>query len=352
MRACLLLLAALLLALPGSPAAQQPPGAVEGAAVAAEGGAPVPLSLVQLLSAEGSDEPLRGTLTDAGGGFRFEAVPPGRYRLRLDRIGFVSAPSEVFVVEAGRTVRRTLAAALRPVELEGISVAGNACYGLDRLEEAPDLAALWRETQKALETRRRFMQQYRFVYDRRVDGDVRLRLLRDRRIAEDTTIVSHPDSALARQARRRGFGEQGRTSFVVRIPDELELLDDDFLRTHCLEGDPGDDAAGLALRFRPTGEPRREGFDLRGVIRIDPETFVVRELEFEYLSGRRPVARGTVRYAEVRTPDGLIRLPAGGRVTADPRGVVGTVVQDFSGTFSMSGYRDFERVRDAAAPQS
>ena len=347
-RAVFLPLLLLLLAVARPAGAQQPNGAIEGTAAAAEGGAPVPLSLVQLLSGDGSDVPLRGTLTDARGGFRFEGVPAGRYRLRLDRIGFESVPSAPFAVREGETVRRAVAASPTPVVLEGISVSGNACYGLDRLEEAADLAALWREAQKAVETRRRFQEQYRFTYDRRLEGQARLRMLRDKRIVQDTTIVSDPDSAEARRARRGNFGKQTRTGMLVRLPDELELLEDDFLRTHCLEGDTDDGRGGLVLRFRPT-RPRGGGeLDVRGTIRIDPATYVVRELEFEYLNGRRPSARGTLRYAEVRTPHGSIRLPEGGTLSGDPGGMVGMVVQDFRGTFRMERYRGFERVRDAA----
>ncbi|MET0400441.1 MAG: carboxypeptidase-like regulatory domain-containing protein [Longimicrobiaceae bacterium] len=338
-------------ALPG--AAQQGAGTVEGVA-AAEGGAPLPLSLVQLLPGAGSDEPLRGMLADARGEFRFEAVPAGRYRLRMDRIGFVSVPSPAFEVRGGETVRRVLAASETPVVLEGISVAGNSCYGLDRLDEAPDLAALWREAQKAVETRRRFQEQYRFAYRLRVRGEARLRLLRDKRIEQDTVVLSDPDSVRARQARRSGrYGRQTRTSVSLRIPDELELLADDFLRTHCLEGDAEDGRGGLVLRFRPTGRQGGDGeLDIRGALRIDPAGYVVRELEFEYLDGRRPFARGTLRYAEVRTPDGPMRLPAGGTLSGDPGGMMGVVVQGFQGTFTMDGHRGFERVRDGAGPGS
>ena len=341
----------LAIAFPG--AAQQTAGTVTGTAAAEEGGAPIPLSLVQLLPGSGSDEPLRGLLTDARGEFRFEAVPAGRYRLRLDRIGFVSAPSPAFEVRAGETVRRAVVAGVTPVMLEGISVSGNACYGIDRLDEAPDLAALWREAQKAVETRRRFQQQYSYAYRLRVDGRAQLRLLRDQRLVQDTNMGSHPDSVPVRQARRRGdYGSQTRTGVNLRLPDELELLDDDFLRTHCLEGDTDDGRGGLVLRFRPV-KPRGGGqLDIRGALRIDPASFVVRELEFEYMNGRRAFARGTLRYAEVRTPHGSMRLPAGGVLSGDPGGMMGMVVQGFEGTFTMDGYRGFERVRNPAAART
>jgi hypothetical protein len=349
LRRILLLLA---VALPA--AAQQPAGSVTGTAAVAEGGAPIPLSLVNLLPAQGSDEPLRGMLTDARGEFRFDGVPAGRYRLRLDRIGFVSTPSAAFEVRGGETVRRALVAGVTPVVLEGISVSGNACYGLDRLDDAPDLAVLWREAQKAVETRRRFQQQYSFAYRLRLDGQAQLRFLRDRRITQDTTVVSHPDSVAVREARRRGkYGQQTRTGVNLRIPDELELLDDDFLRTHCLEGDTEDERGGLTLRFRPSGRPGGGGeLDIRGALRIDPASYVVRELEFEYLNGRKPFARGTLRFAEVRTPDGAMRLPAGGILSGDPGGMVGMVVQGVQGTFTMDGYRGFTRVRGGAAARA
>jgi hypothetical protein len=292
-------------------------------------------------------------LTDARGEFRFEAVPAGRYRLRLDRIGFVSAPSPSFEVRAGEMVRRAVVAGVIPVMLEGISVSGNACYGIDRLDEAPDLAALWREAQKAVETRRRFQQQYSYAYRLRLNGRAQLRFFRDKPIVQDTTVVSHPDSVPVRQARRRGeYGNQTRTGVHLRLPDELELLDDDFLRTHCLEGDTDDARGGLVLRFRPVKTRGGGQLDIRGALRIDPASYVVRELEFEYLNGRKAFARGTLRYAEVRTPDGSMRLPAGGVLSGDPGGMVGMVVQGFEGTFTMEGYRGFERVRNPAAART
>ncbi len=269
----------------------------------------------------------------------------------MDRVGFDSPPTEPFEVRGGETARRTLRSGMRAVELEGLTVSGNDCFTLDRLDDAPDLAALWREAQKALETRRSFQRQYRFTYDRRVAGVGRLRLLRDKRIVQDTTLLSTPDSVAVREERRRemrareGYATKTRTSLLLSVPDEMELLDDRFLTTHCLEGDPGDGSAGYTLRFRPVRRPDDGRTDIRGEVRIDAAGYGVRELVYEYLDGGRRFARASLRYEDVRTPDGVVRLPATGTISGNPDGMLGVLLQDFHGTITFGGFRGFERVR-------
>ncbi|HEX5726933.1 MAG TPA: carboxypeptidase-like regulatory domain-containing protein, partial [Longimicrobiaceae bacterium] len=212
-----------LLALPA--AAQEPFGAVAGRALD-EAGAPVPLSLVRLEPAGGGEE--RSVLSDEAGAFRFDSVAPGEYRLRLERIGYTAEPTPPFRVDAGRTVEQALRAVLRPVQLAGISANPNACYTAARLADAPDLEALWREAQKGAETRRGFQRRYAFRYDLRIRGVGHVRLFRDQQVRQDTTLYSHPDSV---RARREGYGRQTSKSIAIRIPDELDLLEEDFLTT-------------------------------------------------------------------------------------------------------------------------
>ena len=325
----------------------QETGAVAGRAVSAEDGAAIPLSLVRLRAAAG-DTVGRTVLTGADGAFRFDSVAPGEYRLEMERIGYTSPPSPAFRVEAGRTAEQTLRAALRPVALEGIA-SGNDCYTADRLSEAPDLETLWREAQKSVETRRGFSRQYAFRYDQRIRGIGKLRLLRDRRVDEDTTIYAHPDSAAAREAERartesEGYAQQRGGRITVSVPSDSDLLDDRFLRTHCLTGEARETEEGaLELRFRPVRrDPER--VDIRGWIRLEPGTFAVRELEFEYLRGGRVWARANLVYADVRTPYGLVRLPSHGTFSGRPGGTLGLVLAEINGTIELTGYRDFERV--------
>lgn len=333
-------------------AAQQTTGTVAGQVLDAAAGAPVPLSLVYLVPAAGPGEPLQRTVTDQAGAFRFDAVPAGSYRLRVERIGYTALPSEAFQVQGGGTAREVLRTAFTPVQIEGITVAGNACYTLDRLEQAPDLAVLWREAQKALETRRSFQEQYRYRFDMHLDGGARMRFMHDKRMVKDSTVVSDPDTVRARAARARksGYGQQRGNHITIRVPSEIELLSDGFLRDHCLEGDPGGAADGKwTLNFRPV-RPSRDRLDLRGTVVLDTETFRVRELDYDYVEGDQRIGRATLAFGDVRTPIGVVRLPVGGTMVGKPGGVMGLVVQGFSGTMTLRNYRDFERVRTGGSP--
>jgi Carboxypeptidase regulatory-like domain len=331
------------------PAAAQGTGAVAGRAVDAADGEAIALSVVRLLSA-GDTAGGVTALTDSAGAFRFDTVAEGEYRLRLERIGYTAAPSEAFRVRAGETARRTLSSALQPVSVAAVTAVGSKCYTADRLDEAPELAALWREAAKGAEWRRSFRRQYAFRVDMRMRGIARLRVLRDRRIERDSTIVSHPDSARVREERlRRELGEgeyvrQSSRSLQVRVPDELQLLQESFLATHCLEGDAERDDQGVwTLRFRPVRADRRAS-DIRGALRVDGESFQVMELQFEYLRRGRPWGEGSLAFAPVETPYGRVHLPLSGRLRGDVGGMIGLLLDDFSGTVEFHDYRDFERV--------
>ncbi|HEU0054396.1 MAG TPA: carboxypeptidase-like regulatory domain-containing protein [Longimicrobium sp.] len=341
-------LAALLLSLAFLPrsGAAQGTGTVAGRAVDAADNAPLPVSIVRLLPA---DAAAGGTaaLTDQAGAFRFAGVAPGRYRLVLERIGYTAPPGAPFDVRAGETVERTLASRLTPVQVEGITAVANACYTADRLDQAPDLAALWREAAKGAEQRRSFRLQYAYRMNLRFRGVARLNLLRDRQIDRDTVIYTHPDSVRRREeeARRaRGYGRESGRSVSVTVPDDGEILADDFLRTHCLYGDTtATDDGSLALRFRPV-RPRRGLIELSGELWIDPRSYQVRRIIYDYQQGGREWAHASIVFEPVATPSGTVRLPTRGRFRGDPGGALGLLLDDFSGAVEISRYRDFVRV--------
>ncbi|HEX8361642.1 MAG TPA: carboxypeptidase-like regulatory domain-containing protein [Longimicrobium sp.] len=338
------ILAAALCAILSASAAGAQTAAVQGRALA-DDGAPVPLSVIRLLPATGGSG--RTVLTDARGAFRFDTVAAGSYRLRMERIGYTAPPSAEFVVGAGGTSEHTLRAALQPVVLEGVTSGRPACYTRDRLGESPAVQTLWREAIKGVEQRRAFAAQYAYRYNMRTRGAAHLRLLPDRRINSDTTILVHPDSGRARRARAEAAGDtvQGK-SLMIRVPSELTLLRDDFLVGHCLEANPQLDSAGAwTLRFRPVGAAARGGLALAGALRLDSRTFAVRRIEFQYLDGRREWASGTLDFAEVSTPFGTVRLPRSSRVRADPSGRMGLIITELEGDIDFHGYRGFERVR-------
>lgn len=314
---------------------------VRGHALAADG-VPIPLSVVRLLPASGGRG--RTTLTDAHGAFSFDTVAAGTYRLQMERIGYTAPASDEFPVGAGQISERTLRAAMRPVVLEAVSSGRAACYTHRRLAEAPAVQALWLEAQKAGEHRRAFIRGYSFRYDQSTRGAASIRILRDRRIQQDTTIISHPDSARALRERRERSGKPRGRSLP---PDEGYLLADEFLETHCLEDNPQQDSAGMwALRFRPVAASlsSRDSVGFAGTLRLDPRTLAVRRIEFDLLKGGKSWGIGMLEYADVQTPFGTVRLPSRAWVRGDPRGLAGVLITGFAGTAETTNYRDFQRI--------
>ena len=62
-------------------------------------------------------------LTNATGRFVTEAAHPGRYEIRVDRIGYASLPTEPFEVGVAGTFR-TVEVPIQPIELAGLDVEG------------------------------------------------------------------------------------------------------------------------------------------------------------------------------------------------------------------------------------
>ncbi|HET6232860.1 MAG TPA: carboxypeptidase-like regulatory domain-containing protein [Longimicrobiaceae bacterium] len=338
-------------------AAAQQNGTVTGRAVAAEDGSPIALSLVKLAPAAGGET--RTALTDTAGAFRFGDVPAGRYVLRVERIGFSTAPSAVFPVAEGQTVDQTLRSVSRAVVLAALTAVsgGPACYTGERLAQQPRLAALWAETRKAAETRREFEARYAYQSLLHFRAEGRIRALGPMLSERDTVLVLTPDSVRAHEARRRamretaGFVSQESGGINISVPDELELLEDDFLVGHCLFADPRPSGGQWALRFRPV-RARRDRVDVSGTILIDTATFAVREVRFDYARGTRRVGHSLVRYAAVETPFGRVRLPSFGNVHSYPGAFRAVLLQGFDANLTYRSYSDFVRVPPESAPRT
>lgn len=105
------LAAMLAVSLSVTPGASGQTGVIEGHVRAESGGAPVQFALVRLLRADSNpsptDAPPEG-ITNADGHFRFDTVPPGRYRVEVVRIGFRPLLSDPVPVVAGKTAQLDL----------------------------------------------------------------------------------------------------------------------------------------------------------------------------------------------------------------------------------------------------
>ena len=158
LRALLTLL--LLVATTPRPAAAQG-GTVEGVALRAEDGAPIPFALVRLVRAEQPASSSPGVaqqgITNANGRFHLADVAAGEYRLQLARIGYRPILSAPLRVEAGRTLRHELRGAAQVLQLATVTVRPElSCLTSDQLAADPRLATLWSEAQKGVEVRRAF----------------------------------------------------------------------------------------------------------------------------------------------------------------------------------------------------
>ena len=297
--------ALLLLALAATLAASAPAAAQTGTVagrVLGEDGAPVAYALVSLRP-EGRRGVARSTLSRPDGSFRFGGVAPGAYRLRLERIGVREEWSETLSVGAGQAVEWTFRGAARPVAIEGVSAGSTECFTDGRLEQSPELAAVWREAQKGIETKRVFDAEfhYRFAFTRHLYRGGLARV-------DSARLVAQNDPARPRPARRADYGVRSAAGYRLDVPDGTEILDPAFLRTHCLEA--GVDAVDGAweVSFRPV---RRNGahIDIQGTARVSQRTFQLESLRIEYVQGRRSIMTATVLYQDALVPGGTLRLP-------------------------------------------
>jgi hypothetical protein len=339
LRALLTLL--LLVATSARPAAAQG-GTVEGVALRAEDGTPIPFALVRLVRGEpgtaASAPVAQQAITNANGRFHLADVPPGEYRLQLARIGFRPILSPPLRVEAGRTLQHELRGATQVLQLAAVTVRPElTCLTIDQLPGDARLASLWSEAQKGMEVRRAFELQYRFARVLRQDIETQWRLRRNSHRVEIDTIVSEPDSVLARDRRQRdslqarGYANGNR----IVLPDEKYLLDASFLRDHCLETRAEEADGAVALRFRPTGR-RRQGVDIRGVIWISADTYQMRRVEFEYLDGTTAYARSWLDYRDVSIGGSPIRLRAEGGGSVEARGPLNAIVKGATAKLTIS----------------
>jgi hypothetical protein len=347
-----LLAALLILGSSAMPDAIAQKATVEGRA-SAEGGAPVQFALVQLVHAESSPVPLENppqAITNADGRYRFEGVTPGRYRVQLLRIGFRPVLSDPVQVAAGQTAQFEFRVASQPLMLPPVSVTVTAdvCVPAKNLKEHPQLQTLWQQARDGASVRTELMARFRYhvlnheeSYELRADGPTPPGTL-------DQPFVSDPKWAVRNAARNREqrlsrgyYGPSNDKGDGFHVPHELDVLHEDFLKTHCFVAAPARGEGEVGLHFRPLGT-RRSFIDILGTIWLDSATYLARRLELEYVDGVD--SRGTVRvdFADVPVAGGTLRMPVGVAFTIRPSRKNPTRRTQGKVTYTYSG---FEEVR-------
>ncbi|MFL5542011.1 MAG: carboxypeptidase regulatory-like domain-containing protein [Longimicrobiaceae bacterium] len=284
MRRILLLLAALLAALPCALAAQ----GVTGTVVDAQSGAGIPGALVSLVTSDGATR--ARVLADRTGHFALRAPAAGRYVLRAERVGYAAANSPPLDLAAGETMTYRLAASAQRIQLEGIvaSAGGDSRRCTVRPAAGEEAATLWDEARKALEAAVTTRQQYpyRFRTERRVRMlDASTHAVRREEVRPEG-VVDNPYVAISPQALAQiGYVEKRGDTVFFHAPDASVLLSDPFLESHCFRSRraDGDHRGMVGLAF----EPVRGGqlADVEGVLWLDAATAELREVEYRYKAG-------------------------------------------------------------------
>jgi hypothetical protein len=188
------------------------------------------------------------------------------------------------------------------------------CLTSATLAQDSAVAALLAEAQKGVETRRAFDAAYHYEFNTAqwfARGGEQPKNVQ----WEMSHVVMDPRTRVDRE--REGWGTASMLGMSLEVPDGREILDEDFLRTHCIEA-AEDPAAGVyAISFRPV-EMRRGRVDIRGVLRMDRTTLQMQNIQVEWLRWRMPLLKATVEYRDAYVPGGVVRLPVGAMFSGRP----------------------------------
>ena len=258
---------------------------VRGNVIDGATGALVEGAMVLLFDADG--QRVNGVLSGTSGFFRVDAPTPGRYRLRVERIGYANTETELFDVAAGTVTRQDVTTSVKPVELAQLDVSGST-----RCQIRPEgvaTAIVWEEARKALAaaTWTEDREMYRLtwmLFEREVAANGR-RILDETRTFNrgftPTPFVAMDPDLLANE----GFVETlpgGGARYYA--PDATVLLSDPFLDTHCfrLRDREEEGERLLGLVFEPMSG--RDLPDVGGVLWLEEESGRLRSLEYRYVN--------------------------------------------------------------------
>lgn len=225
------------------------------------------------------------TLADERGRANLKAPAAGRYRLRVDAIGYQGVVGDPFDLPDGVALERSVSLEGAPLNLKELVVASSRPVQCD-LEEARGTAAarLWDEARKALTgtqlTRAHPLELEVRTFERRLDSRGR--------IVDETSEARRAPTARPFVAvdfdslRRFGFVQERSDGLWFHGPDAELLLSEQFLDDHCFRPAKlgADSGVRVGLEFQPTAS--RTVPDIAGVLWLDGKTLELRDLEYAY----------------------------------------------------------------------
>lgn len=266
-------------------------------------------------------------LTNEQGRIVLTGSGAGRYRLKVDRIGWSGVLTDPFELRLGETVKRELMMPSRPIELPALIVTGKSACNLSG--SGTLTALLWEEIQKALTASVLTQRQAQLpVHVREFKREVALSGVVLREWVTGSSVVrgrpfgSLPPAVLA----QAGFVQASDDSTTYAAPDADLLLSDAFVGTHCFRVVPG--TGGLVgLEFVPVSGRRVS--DVRGTLWVDRAAGELRFLEYTYTGIEGELAHvglgGRVEFRRLPTGRWIIsywytRMPVLAAAPNQPRG--------------------------------
>lgn len=241
-------------------------------------------AFVSLLSA--GDDVVDSGFTMAGGEYVLHAGAPGRYRVRVQRIGVETWESDPVELAAGADLRRDWEVPVRPIRLSDLAVSvARYCVSDDDRRASGDIETAWEEARKALETTAwaEARGELRFVVVRYAKlQDPETLGTRDSEARRDTVAPPPFASFAPAVLERKGYVSRAEDGLYFSAPDAEALLSDGFRRSHCfaLSRTERDGRPLLGLEFEPS--PERSVPDIRGTIWLDEATADLVALEYRY----------------------------------------------------------------------
>ncbi len=237
-------------------------------------GQPIPGTLVTLLHEQDSTQP--GRFSDPSGRANFNSPRLGRYRIRAEKVGYDTWTSALLVSTSSAPTRVRAGMKARSLRLPPVTgISETHCSNL--AEQATAAGDMWGEIRKALAANK-VTEAQRMValdfetYDRVLGPAGNVVSDRSGRIS-----ASNPQPFKVIYA---GLTEQP----VFKMPDASTLLSDEFVASHCFSSirGQGPENGLLGLEFKPAQIGTKA--DVSGVLWLDPTTYSLRHLVFDYVN--------------------------------------------------------------------